>query len=66
MVEGDLELLILLDPPPECWNSSYAPPHLVLCGAGDRTYDFVFARDATPAAGLLSQLTAPGSFILNG
>lgn len=28
-VEGDLELLILLPPSPECWDYSNTPPHLI-------------------------------------
>ena len=29
VVEGDLELLIFLLPPPECWDYRQAPPGLV-------------------------------------
>lgn len=49
VAKDDFELLVLLPPPPKCWDGGRAPPHLVyvvrgmepraLCMSGERSAD---------------------------
>lgn len=60
MTKDDIELLVLLPLPRECWDGRRVPPHLILGGTGDQTGDFVYAG--------LSQLNcvdSPGLMDLN-
>jgi hypothetical protein len=44
IAEGGLEFLVLVPPPPRCWDYRHVPLSLVLSGAGDRIQGFMHAR----------------------
>lgn len=46
VVEGDLEFMVLLPPPPQYWDYEYKPPFHFLCGSVDQTQGFMHVRQA--------------------
>lgn len=55
VAKDDIELLILLSLPRECWDGRHVRPHLVLGGAGDQTGGSAHARLYQ-----LNYVTSPG------
>lgn len=56
LAKDDLKLLVLLRPPPKCWNYKYAPPWLVyvMLGIKSSVLDLVAMLPSKPGSHLAS------------